>query len=137
MARIAPLALVHDLRAALGASGLSGREIHRRSGVHKDTVSRFLRREINITIYTASALCAMLGMRLTATGRESDSVSRAGVEVDVTDCGADSVELCGHISLSSMMIVTGQCYEGVAPEAIITIACHECGVEHLVNYFKE
>ncbi len=62
-----PTDLGEQLRAAFVESGLSRFELSKRSGVAYAAVHRFIGGDRDIRLTTASRLCGVLGLELTAT----------------------------------------------------------------------
>lgn len=56
--------VAEQLRSAILASNLTLNEIRRRSGVDHGVLSRFLRRERDITLEVAARVCTVLGLEL-------------------------------------------------------------------------
>lgn len=57
--------LAEQLRDAIRASGLSTRDLARRSGVAQPVLSRFLSGQRDLTLRSASKVAAVFGMRWT------------------------------------------------------------------------
>ena len=80
--------LAKQLRRAVEASGLTGYELARRSGVHAGQISRFLRSESDLSLSSASALAEALKLELKPTaprGRGRPAKSSEPVHTDECD----------------------------------------------------
>jgi transcriptional regulator with XRE-family HTH domain len=66
-----PLPVVHQLRDAIRASGVSLNELGRRTGVSEGQLSRFLRGDRTLTLPAAARVCLYFGLELCPQGERS------------------------------------------------------------------
>lgn len=59
-----PNKLASTIRKAIRRSGMTGYKLAQESGVSQATISRFMRKQIDLKLEVASKLCKVLGLEL-------------------------------------------------------------------------